>query len=131
LITVALIGILGAIALPQYRAHVIRAHRSDAQASLTSLAGAMERFYTVNDTYAGATLGDQSSDIFPNATPLDGTIKYYQLAIQNAGTAAFTVRATPLNPQEGGYLELDQAGARRWDVNNDGDVSDVGEQQWD
>ncbi len=54
LIAVALVGILTAIAVPSYRAYVVRANRSDAKIALLSLAAALERCYTRNNSYLDA-----------------------------------------------------------------------------
>ena len=53
MITVAIVGILAAIAIPSYSAYVRRANRSDATRALTLDAQAFERCYSQNFTYAG------------------------------------------------------------------------------
>ncbi len=57
MIVVAIIGILAAIAYPSYQEQVQKSRRADCQGALTGLASAMERFFTVNTTYAGAAVG--------------------------------------------------------------------------
>lgn len=52
LITVAIIGILSAIAVPQYRDYVTRSRLADASAGLTTMRAQMERYYQDNRTYA-------------------------------------------------------------------------------
>jgi type IV pilus assembly protein PilE len=52
LTVVVIVAILAAIAVPGYRAYVIRANRSDAKTSLMFLAGALERCYTRYNSYA-------------------------------------------------------------------------------
>lgn len=51
MIVVVVIGILAAIAYPSYQNYVLRSHRADAQAEMMNLAQAMERCYTINNTY--------------------------------------------------------------------------------
>jgi len=51
LITVMIIGILTAIAVPSYRQYVIRANRSDAKVALTGAATTLERCYTRYSKY--------------------------------------------------------------------------------
>jgi type IV pilus assembly protein PilE len=57
MITVTIVVILAAIALPSYRNYVLRSQRVDATAALLAIAGAQEKFYIQNNTYAG-NLGD-------------------------------------------------------------------------
>lgn len=52
LITVAIIGILSAVAVPQYRDYVTRGRLADASAGLTTMRAQMERYYQDNRTYA-------------------------------------------------------------------------------
>lgn len=56
MIVIAIIGILAAVAYPAYTNSVKRAQRADAMDALLSLAGRMEEYYLVNNTYAGTTV---------------------------------------------------------------------------
>ena len=51
LIVVAIIGILGAIAYPNYREFTARAKRNEARAALLKIATNQERFYLDNRSY--------------------------------------------------------------------------------
>ncbi len=51
MITVMIIGILSAIAIPQYQQYVTKARRAEAKAGLARVQGALERYFTVNNTY--------------------------------------------------------------------------------
>ena len=53
MIVIGIIGILAAIAYPAYRDYVLRAERVEAQASMMDLVQALERCFTLNNTYAG------------------------------------------------------------------------------
>ena len=57
MITVAIVVIIASIALPSYRNYVLRSHRIDATKSLLAIAGAQEKYYIQNNTYAD-TLGE-------------------------------------------------------------------------
>lgn len=134
LVTVAIIGILVAIAYPSYQESIKKTRRSDAQGALTGLAGAMERHFTANNTYVGVAAGAVPSAplpaIYPSEAPLDGGTKYYDLVIQTATASAYSVRANPKGDQTiDGFLGLDNTGARSWDKNNDGAVG-AGEDKW-
>lgn len=52
MITVAIVGILAAIAYPSYQQHVLKSWRTNAASCLLELANRMERRYTGSSTYA-------------------------------------------------------------------------------
>lgn len=134
MIVVAIIGILAMVAYPSYQDYVQKSRRSEAQGALMGLANAMERHFTTNNTYAGAADGGNDTGSpanYPDESPLDGSVKYYDLSITAADADDYTVRATPKNAQAGnGMLELTSTGIRRWDA--DGNNSfEAGENTWD
>lgn len=133
LIVVAIIGIIAAIAYPSYVEYVEDARRSDAQGALMGLASAMERHRTSNNTYEGAGSPNEGSpSIYADEAPVDGSQKFYDLTIDAVGATTYTLRATPKNAQAGdGALELDNTGARRWDQNGNGSLTDPGEDNWE
>lgn len=92
MITVAVVGILAAIAYPSYQNQVRRSNRADAITALTAMANAQERFYFPNNTYAGTTppLG------FPVPVAPAGNSQrgFYVLTVTPASTTAFTLTAT-------------------------------------
>ncbi|MDZ7824822.1 MAG: prepilin-type N-terminal cleavage/methylation domain-containing protein [Gammaproteobacteria bacterium] len=58
MIALVIVGILTSVALPLYSRYQERTYRTQAFADLGDCAQALERFYTVNFTYAGAVLDD-------------------------------------------------------------------------
>ena len=56
MIVVVIISILAAIAYPAYQSQLQQSRRIDAQTALLELAQYMERYYTTNGSYTGATL---------------------------------------------------------------------------
>jgi len=60
LITVAIISVLAAIAIPSYQYSIMKSRRADAKVALSELAQAQERFYTDRRTYA-LNLGSTTS----------------------------------------------------------------------
>jgi len=138
MITVVILGILTAIALPSYTNQVVKSRRSDCMGVMMGFSQAMEKYYSLNYTYlgagvSGADTGAPASTLYPSVCPLEGDARY-NLTIQAATATSFTLRATPISssPQAGdGYLETTSVGQRRWDKNNDGDTGDTGENNWD
>lgn len=54
MIVVVIVGIIAAVAVPNYSEYVRKGRRSDAMAALTTAAQTLERYYTENMTYASA-----------------------------------------------------------------------------
>jgi prepilin-type N-terminal cleavage/methylation domain-containing protein len=69
MITVAIVAILAAIAIPNYRDYVIRGQLTDATTGLAAVRANMERYYQDNRTYI------QVSPTFP--VPCDATLVPY------------------------------------------------------
>lgn len=133
MIVVAIVGILAAIAYPSYTEYVRRAARADAQGALTSLAAAMERWFSDNNTYEGFPLTEGT--LHPNWSPVDEPTanRRYDLTIQASDRTGYTLRASPVAGTivaGTGILELTSTGRRGWDRNNDGDTADAGEDTW-
>lgn len=120
-IVVGIIALLAAIALPSYNSSVAKTRRADAKSALMGFAQAMERHFTVKNTYAGAASGGGdtgSPAIFPTESPIEGSTKFYDLTIVSADVNGFTLRATPKGGQStDGNLEIDNTGAKRWKGN--------------
>lgn len=116
MITTAIIGILAAIAYPSYTQYVLRANRADAQAVLMETAQFMERYYTTNNTFVGATVASVSAVSPKGATGTN--IKYNISFVTDSLTAnTFTLQAVP--PTGGGQsndtcgtMTLSQTGAQ-------------------
>jgi type IV pilus assembly protein PilE len=135
MIVIAIVAVLSAVALPAYQDYVERSRRVDAMGALSSLATAMERYYTEENTYSGTTATvnsvPNSPNMFPAQAPLDGNTKFYNLTIPTATSTTYTLRATPINGQVGdGIIELNHLGRKFWDEDNNGSFS-TSEQDWD
>ncbi|MCE2570090.1 type IV pilin protein [Motilimonas eburnea] len=101
LIVVAIIGILTAIALPSYRAHVMTSNRVDAQMALTEMAQIFERSYA-------------RQGVYPSAVPSISVPSSYTFSLTTSSDPdLFTLTATPDTAQssdECGTLTINQAG---------------------
>lgn len=96
LVALLVAATLASLALPGYRAQVLRAHRFEAMEALLALAAAQERFHLSRGRYAAwladdAERGDEPALALTVATP-GGR---YALAIADAGADAFRAVARP------------------------------------
>jgi type IV pilus assembly protein PilE len=115
MITVAIIGILTSIAYPSYQVSIMKSRRVDAQGALMGLASAMERYYTVNNTYVGATVGSGPTDIYPATIPVNGGAANYNISQPTTSISTYQIQGVPTGAQatdKCGTLTLNQAGVR-------------------
>lgn len=110
MITVAIVGILAAIAYPSYQDSVRKSWRANAASCLMELAQGMERRFTGSSSYAGATLPS-------SGCPTEGGMTdRYGFSFAVAPTAnTFTLRAVPVGPQANdpcGTLTITQTGQK-------------------
>jgi type IV pilus assembly protein PilE len=91
MITVAIIGVLSAIALPSYRSYVLRGNRTDAIKALAFYQQALERCYSQNFSYAGCA----QIPMMPVATT-DG---YYSITMPTLTNTSYVLLATTAGTQ--------------------------------
>lgn len=106
MITVAIVAILAAVAYPSYTTYVRDSRRADCKGVLLAYANALERSFSINNTYPNAALAGFTC-------PPDGGAATYNLGL--VGGATFTLTATPTGSQTGdrcGTLTLTNSGAR-------------------
>lgn len=127
MITVAIIGILAAVAYPSYIQHVVRANRSAAQSFMFAVANKQEQYMLDARSYAGGSTALNVLGLTP-PPEVDGK---YDLSVSctmpsavgactaAAGVPAYVVTATPKsgsaqarNDTSCAVLTLDSAGAR-------------------
>jgi type IV pilus assembly protein PilE len=95
LVTLTLVGVLGSLAYPSYRSHLLRAHRMEAIEALLAVAAAQERFYLAHGRYAAGFAVDGVA-IEPGLR-LDAITpgRRYQVSIERPEPAQFLAHAAP------------------------------------
>ena len=117
MVAVGIAAVLAAAAIPSWRAHVRRVHRTEAIRALLALAAAQERHHLRHGRYASALGGtdDAAAERLPVATTADGG--RYRLAIEAGDELTFTARATASGGQaedtQCAVLSIDETGERR------------------
>lgn len=118
LITMVIVGILTAIAVPSYGSYVLRTARADARATMLQVNQYMERFYALNSAY------DQKLDgtvvVLPDGltkVPANANNPRYNISIVPASLTAnsYSIQAIPGNGSVTdicGTLTLSSVGAR-------------------
>ena len=113
MVTVAIIGILVAIALPSYQEHLKKGRRADAEAFLSDIANKQQQYLLDARTYA---LGGTAITDLGTAAPTSVT-NFYTVTVTPAAATippSFTVTAVPTGQQAGdGTLSIDEKGAKK------------------
>lgn len=93
MITVAILGILLGIAVPNYMEYIRKGKRSEAKTALMESAQALERNYSVRGTYLNDD-GDDLADVIIAQAPSTGTANYTIAASGTPTATTFTLQAT-------------------------------------
>ena len=99
MVSVAVIGILSAIAYPSYLQHVRKSRRADAKSGLMDLAARQERYFSVNNQYADTP---DKLGYGETAFPVDvksGDQVYYKLSLSVRTATTYTALATAQGSQ--------------------------------
>ena len=132
MVSVLIIGVLMAMAVPQYNNYINRSNRTAMQADLMRIASALERVRTVQLTYANAKLTDANiygSAVYPVGST--GTRVLYNLTLGPSNSAAtvqtvsaditttWEISAVPANRQaKDGMMKLNSLGQSCWNKGN-------------
>jgi type IV pilus assembly protein PilE len=111
MITVAVIGILAAVAIPSYTQYVIRANRSAAQAQMMDIANRQQQFLLANRAYVAETDSQWTSSY---SLPSEVDAKYsYTIAPGPGPVPSFVITFTPKGSQASdGALTLNSEGVK-------------------
>jgi len=125
MITVAIVGIIAAIALPAYSSYIARSRRAEARTQLLQTAQFMQRFYAANDRYDQDRAGNgilSSSGIPDNLrkSPADAS-PMYQLnpSIAASSSTSYTIAVSvsaytlTMSPITGSRMAGDACGGFR------------------
>jgi type IV pilus assembly protein PilE len=99
MITVVIVGIVSAIAVPSYGAYVLRTRLADAYSALAGVQPAAEQHWSNTNSYTGFTALPASTDNF-------------SYRVDSATDSAYTISATGRNATLGFVFTIDQNGRR-------------------
>ncbi|RFO97563.1 prepilin-type cleavage/methylation domain-containing protein [Rhodoferax lacus] len=105
MVTVAIIGILSAIAIPAYTDYILRGRITESVANLSDMRVKMEQFFQDNRTYVGACANGTVAPL-PTATAL------FTFTCPTLTASAYTVTATGAGSMSGFVFTIDQSNVR-------------------
>jgi type IV pilus assembly protein PilE len=110
MITVAIVGILAAVAYPAYTSHIIKGSRAAAKAQMMDIANRQQQYLLANRTYADKTTLEGTG----YGLPPEVSQKYdYDITVSATTAPAFTVTFTPKGPQvSDGALTINSSGVK-------------------
>ena len=105
MITVAIVAILAAVALPSYSRYVLRARLTDGLAGLSDMRLKMEQHFQDNRTYVGACVAG-------TVAPLPVTTANFSYACSGLTASRYVVTANGVNVMTGFVYTIDEANGR-------------------
>lgn len=121
MITVAIVGVLAAVAFPSYTAYLAKGRRADARVQLATAQQWTERFYSENFNYATDTAGNTvastfNTQAFSRSPRVGDGAAVFTISLTVAATSqTYTITAAPI---AGGAMATDACGS--FTLNNTG-----------
>jgi type IV pilus assembly protein PilE len=110
MITVAIIGILSAVALPSYKNYVIRSKRAAAQAQMMDIASREEQFLLANRSYTDKATMETNGYALPAEIAANYT---YDVTVGTDVAPGYVITFTPTGGQlSDGALSLTSGGVK-------------------
>lgn len=110
MIVVAILGILGAIALPAYSKYVLRGKRVAAQSQMMDIANREEQFLLANRSYANKATLVSNGYVLPADVAANYT---YDVTVGTDGPPGYVITLTATGAQTGdGNLSLTSTGVK-------------------
>jgi type IV pilus assembly protein PilE len=110
MITVAIIGILTAVALPSYKSYVMRGKRTAAQAQMMDIANRQEQYLLANRSYSDKATMVSNGYVLPVEIAANYT---YDVTVGTDAAPGYVVTFTPTGAQASdGALSLTSAGVK-------------------
>ena len=105
MVTVAIVGVIAAVAVPSYQGYIQDTTIAQATSDLKACAMAVERYYSNGFTYVGA----EDAGVCTTNSPTEGETRFTISFAESA--TAFTLTATPVAACSGcPTITLDQTG---------------------
>ena len=118
MITVAVLAIVVAVAVPAYSNYTLRARRTEAMDALTEMANRQERAFS----NAGAYTTNFAALPYPQTT--ENGLYTLQIVVSTTLGYQLTAIPNPVESQAGdGNVRLTATGAKTWDKDNNGSYS--------
>ena len=114
MITVVVIAILSAIAIPSYRGYVQRSKRSEATVALMQIQASQEKFFLQNNAYVTTTANLSAAPPAGLGIPATTSDGNYDLTLAAAAPGGYTATATATSTQ------ADDAKCQTFTINQNG-----------
>jgi len=98
LITIVIVGVLAAVAVPAYGNYIVQARRAEAKQELAKLANIMENCRSMNQTYLNC-IGGNNADALTKALSSDVSPYYQASASTDIKANTYVLMLTPIKSQ--------------------------------
>lgn len=118
MMVVVIIGVLSAIAIPNYTDYLIRSRITQATSGLAERRARMEQFFQDNHVYYRAAAGGNPQLSSPACALDTTTSRYFDFSCPNPRATTYTLRATGKDSMAGFTYNINQANTRTSTVVN-------------